>query len=88
MPHLNKKTTSEKGKCGSNKKLVLERTMNGLGKYLEKTVKIKVELPHMNKKPLARNRIFVKTPFSQSTLKLEQKNFTPKNFFAPLPVSA
>ena len=36
-----------------------------------KTVKIKVKLPHVNKKPLARKRIFVQIPFSHSTLKLE-----------------
>ena len=56
----------------------------------EKTVKIKVKLPHVNKKSLARKRIFVQTPFSHSTLNLEQKNVTPKTtrFFAPLPVSA
>ena len=46
---------------------------------IEKTVKIKVKLPHVNKKPLARKRIFVQTLFSQSTLKLERKNFTPQN---------
>ena len=34
---------------------------------IEKTVKIKVELPHVNKKPLARKWIFVQTPFSRST---------------------
>ena len=45
----------------------------------EKTVKIKVKLPHVNKKPLARKRIFIQTPFSHSTLKLEQKIFTPQN---------
>ena len=45
---------------------------------LEKTVKIKVKLPHVNKKPLARKRIFVQTPFSHSTLNLERKNFTPQ----------
>ena len=58
--------------------------MNGLGipftkknpiQKMEKTVKIKVKLPHVNKKPLPRNRIFVQTPFSHSTLKLEQKKF-------------
>ena len=48
-------------------------------KKIEKTVKIKVKLPHVNKKPLARKRIFVQTPFSHSTLKLERKNFTPQN---------
>ena len=45
---------------------------------IEKTVKIRVKLPHVNKKPLPRNRIFVQTPFSHSTLKLEQKNHSAK----------
>ena len=70
--------------------------MNGLGKPFikkirskklkKKTVKIKVKLPHVNKKPLARKRTFVQTPFSHSAL----KNFTPQNhsLFALLPVSA
>ena len=35
------------------------------------TVKIKAKLPHANKKPLARKRIFTLTPFSYSTLNLE-----------------
>ena len=61
--------------------------MNGLEKPFrkksnpknrKKTVKIKVKLPHVNKKPLARKRIFVQTPFSHSTLNLERKNFTPQ----------
>ena len=60
-----------------NRKLDLERTMNELENQLErnliqkteKTVKIKVKLPHGNKKPPARNWIFVQTPFSHSTLK-------------------
>ena len=38
-----------------------------------KKLKIKVKLTHVNKK-LARKRIFVRTPFSHSTLKSEQKN--------------
>ena len=46
---------------------------------VEKTVKINVKLPHVNKNPLARKRIFVQRPFSHSTLKLERKNFTPQN---------
>ena len=46
---------------------------------IEKTEKIKAKLPHVNKKPLARKRIFVQTPFSHSTLNLERKNFTPQN---------
>ena len=45
-------------------------------KKIEETVKIKVKLPHVNKKPLARQRFFLQTPFSHSTLNLEQKNFT------------
>ena len=62
--------------------------MNGLGKpfrkksdpkKIKKTVKIKVKLPHVNKKPQARKRIFVQTSFSYSTLKLERKKFTPQN---------
>ena len=44
-------------------------------KKSKKTVKIKVKLPHVNKKPLARKRIFVQTPFSHSTLNLERKKF-------------
>ena len=55
--------------------------MNELGKLFrkksnpKKTVKIKGILPHVNKKPLARKRIFVQTPFSHSALNLEQKKF-------------
>ena len=45
---------------------------------IQKTVKIIVKLPHVNKKPLARKRIFVQTPFSHSTVKLEQKNHAAK----------
>ena len=58
---------------------------------IEKKVNIKVKLPHVNKKPLARKRTFVQTPFSHSTLKLERKKFhaaKPLAFFAPLPDSA
>ena len=55
--------------------------MNGLRKpfkknaiqKIEKTVKIEVKLPHVNKKSLARKRIFVQTPFLDSTSNLEQK---------------
>ena len=48
-------------------------------KELKKTVKTKTKLPRVNKKPVARKRIFVQTPFSHSTLKLEQTNFTALN---------
>ena len=43
-------------------------------KKSKKTVKIKVKLPHVNKKPLARKRIFVQTPFSHY-LKFRAKKF-------------
>ena len=43
----------------------------------KKTVKIK--LRHVKKKPVARKQIVVKTPFSHSTLNLEQKLLTPQN---------
>ena len=46
---------------------------------IEKTAKITVKLPHVNKKPLARKRNFVQTPFPHSTLKLERKYFEPQN---------
>ena len=57
---------------------------------IEITVKISVKLPHVNKKPLPRNRFFVQKTFSHSTLKLERKNSRRKTtrFFAPFPVSA
>ena len=32
-----------------------------------------MKLPHVNKKPIARKRIFVQTPYSHSSLKLERK---------------
>ena len=71
MPHVNKKTTSEKRKFNSNKKPGLEWAVNGLKKPFRKKSdpknrkkqKIRVKLPHVNKKPLPRNRIFVKHHF-------------------------
>ena len=41
-------------------------------------VKIKVKMPNVNKTPLATKPIFVQTLFSNSTLKLYQKNFKPQ----------
>ena len=40
-----------------------------------KKTKTKVKLPHVNKNPLARKRIFVQKPFSDSTLKKRAKTF-------------
>ena len=91
------KTTSEKRKFGSNKKLGIELTMNGSGKPFTKkirskkteTLKIKVKLPHVNIKPLARKRILC-TIFSLYFIIRATKCSRRKNtrFFAPLPVSA
>ena len=41
MPHVNKKTTSEKWKFGSNKKLGIEWTKVGLEKHLKNPIKNK-----------------------------------------------
>ena len=57
MPHVNKKTTSENWKFNSNKKLGLEWAVNDRENHLEinpiqkieKTVKIRVKFPHVNK---------------------------------------
>ena len=56
---------------------------------IEETIKTKVKLPYVNKKPLARERIFVQTPFSHSSLKIEQKNSRRKTtgIFAPFSLS-
>ena len=49
-----------------------------------------MKLPHVNKKPLLRNRIFVQTPFSHYFKIRAKKNSRRKTtrFFAPFPVSA
>ena len=44
---------------------------------IEEIVKIEVKLPHVNKNSLARQRIFVPTPFSHY-FKFRAKNFTPQ----------
>ena len=78
FPYANKKPQTINGNLVQTKKLGLEQTMNGLRKPFrkksdpknrKKTVKIKVKLPHVKKKPLARKRIFVQPPFSHSTSK-------------------
>ena len=44
----------------TKRKLDLEQ-MSELGKPFPKELKIKVQMPHVNKKPLARNRSLVQT---------------------------
>ena len=83
------KTTSEKSKFDSKKKLGLEWTKNGLEKPHRKKIRSKKLQKNKNqsekiasceqKYPLARKRIFVQKPISQSTIKLEQKNVTPQS---------
>ena len=65
------KSTSKKRKFASHKKLGLEGAINGQTSMkknpiqtVEKTVQVKVKLPHVNKKSQARTRTFVQTPFS------------------------
>ena len=79
MSHVNRKPQARNEKL-VKKKLGLEQTMRkDQIKKIKKTEQIKVKLPHVNKKPLARKRIFVQTPLSHSALKLERQNFTPQN---------
>ena len=47
-------------------------------KNRRKLTKIKLKLPNVSRKPLARKQIFVQTPFSHTTLNLEKK-FTAQN---------
>ena len=71
-PHVNKKPIEINWNFFQTKKIGLEWTMNELEKPFRKNplqkigeiVKIKVKLPHVNKKLLARKLIFVQTPFS------------------------
>ena len=61
--------------------------MNGLEKPFRKksdpknrkNSKNQSEIAACEKKPLPIKRIFVRKPYSHSTLKLERKNFTPQN---------
>ena len=70
MPHVNRKTPSEKWKFNSNKKLGIEWAVNGLGKPFRKKSDPKNRKNSKNQseiaacEPLPRNRIFVQTPFS------------------------
>ena len=78
MPHVNKTPLVGKGNLLQTK---TRPRMNyeWIGKTITKKkrsknfkkVKIKVKLPHVNKKSPARKQIFVQTPFSQYTLKKE-----------------
>ena len=59
-------------------------------KKSKKKGKNQSEIAACEQKLQARKRIFVQTPFSHSTLKLERKTSSRKTtrFFAPFPVSA
>ena len=98
MQHVNEKTTSKKLKFGLNKKTRPRMNYEWIGKIIEKksdpknrkNSKNQSEIAACEQKSPARKRIFGQTPFSHSTLKLEQKNSRRKTtrFFARLPVSA
>ena len=53
MPHMNQKTTSEKRKYNSNKKLGLEWAVNGLGKPLRKKSDPKIRKNSKNQSEIA-----------------------------------
>ena len=60
-------------------------------KIEKKTVKIRVKLPHVNKKPLPRNRIFVQNTIFSLYIKIRAKKNSRRKttrFFAPFPASA
>ena len=83
----NRKPLCEICNFDSNKKPGPEWAVNELGKLfrknpiqkIEKTVKIKVKLPHVNKKPPARKRIFVQTPYSVWTNVKRKKSVRRRN---------
>ena len=71
MPHVNKKTTSEKLKFNSKKirsrmscEWIGENHLeNSLSKKPQKTVKIRVKLPHVNKKTTTETEFLFKHRF-------------------------
>ena len=64
MPLVDKKTLARNGNMNGVRKPIRKKS----DKKLENSVKIKVKLPHVNKKSPSRKPIFVRTPFSHSTL--------------------
>ena len=87
MPHVKKKITSEKKKLGSNKKLGLERTMNGLGKTFRKKSDPKKQKNNKNQSEIAafeqqttrdKANFWSNTIFSLN-FKSRAKKFTPQN---------
>ena len=81
------KTTSEKWKFNSNKKLGREWLWmdweNHLEKYrirkIEKTVKIRVKLPHVSKKTTTEKPNFCSNTVFSLYFKIREKKFTPQN---------
>ena len=73
---MNKKPLARNGKSVQTKHQAQNKLRMDWENQLEKnpipkigkTVKIEVKLRHVNKKPPARKRIFVQTPFSHSTI--------------------
>ena len=99
MPHVNKKTTNEKWKFNSHKKLGLEWALNGLGKPFRKKSDPKNRKNSKNQSEIAacEQKTTTKKPnfCSNTVFSLYFKIIAKKNsrrkttrFFAPFPVSA
>ena len=92
LPHVNKKPLARK-KFASNKNLAYNELWMEWKNHLQKNSDRKnwknsknektVKLPHVNKKPLARKRIFVQTPFFFTSL----YKIRVKRFHAPKPLA-
>ena len=83
MPHVNKKTTSEKWKINSNKKLGLEWAVNGLGKPFRKksdpkswkNCKNQSEIAACEQKTTSEKAKFCSNPVFSLYLKFRAKKF-------------
>ena len=77
MRHLNKKpqlkeiSLKQKTRPRMNYEWIRKTTQKNPIQKNQKTVKIEVKLPRVNKKPLAKKPIFVQASFSYCTLHLE-----------------
>ena len=87
MPHVNKKTTGEKWKINSNKKLGLEWAVNGLGKPFRKksdpknrkNSKNQSEIAACEQKTTTEKPNFCSNNVFSLYFKIRVKKFTPQN---------
>ena len=83
MPHVNKKTTSQKWKFGSDQKVGLERTTNGLGKPFRKNrknSKNQSEIAACEQKTTSEKANFRSSTVFSLYFKIRAKNITPQNY--------